>query len=111
MKRKFLNKPTVVDGVRFASQREAARYGELKLLERAREISGLTCHPKWELRVEGRDIGTYTADFSYWEGRYHGDESNLIVEDVKSPATLTQLFRWKAKHLRAQYGIVVKVVM
>jgi hypothetical protein len=34
--------PTTVDGIRFDSKREAARYGELKLLEKAGHIRGLT---------------------------------------------------------------------
>ena len=32
---KYRNEPTSVDGIRFASKKEAWRYGELKLLEKA----------------------------------------------------------------------------
>ncbi len=38
---KFGAIPTVVDGIRFDSKREAHRWQELRLLERAGEISGL----------------------------------------------------------------------
>lgn len=38
---KYHAQPTLVDGIRFASRKEAARYRELCLLERAGEIQGL----------------------------------------------------------------------
>lgn len=38
---KFGAIPTVVDGIRFDSKREAARWAELRLLQRAGEISDL----------------------------------------------------------------------
>ena len=39
---KYHAKPTFVDGRRFASRKEAARYCELRLLERAGKIQDLT---------------------------------------------------------------------
>jgi len=38
---KYRNRKTVVDGITFDSKREAARWQELKLLERAGEITEL----------------------------------------------------------------------
>lgn len=38
---KFRAKPTLVDGIRFDSRKEARRYQELRLLERAGEIKDL----------------------------------------------------------------------
>jgi len=70
-------KPTVVDSIRFASKGEAKRYAELKLLQRAGVISGLTPHPKYDLIVNNIKIGTYTADFKYTE---NGEE---VIEDYK----------------------------
>jgi len=46
---KYRAEPVIIDGVRFASKKEGKRYGELKLLEVAREISDLICHPRWPL--------------------------------------------------------------
>jgi hypothetical protein len=39
---KYRNVPVTVDGIRFASKREAAYYCELKLREKAGEVSGLS---------------------------------------------------------------------
>src|SRR4051794_34090994 len=100
---KYHARATIVDGVRFASQKEAARYGDLCLRERAGEITDLIVHPTWELIVTGARIGTYTADFSYLDlatGR-------RVVEDVKSVPTRTEAYRLRVKLLRALYGIAV----
>lgn len=76
--------PKIVDGIRFASKDEAARYRTLALLERAGEINDLTPHPKFPL-VPGFSCGgkriqaiTYEADFMYRD-----QNGRLIVEDVK----------------------------
>lgn len=63
--RKFGNKPTEIDGIKFDSKREAKRYQELKLLERANEITGLQTQVKFDLTVNGLRIATYKADFVY----------------------------------------------
>ena len=82
---KYYNKKTVVDGIEFDSRKEARRYSELLLLERAGAIQGLQRQVKFELipsqRYDGKVIErpcTYIADFVYTdkEGRMH-------VEDVK----------------------------
>jgi hypothetical protein len=41
---KYGAEPTVVDGIRFDSKKEAARYQELKLLAKAGEIQGNYIH-------------------------------------------------------------------
>ena len=116
---KYRAKPTEVDGVRFASQKEARRYAELKLLERAGEIWDLELQPRFPLCVpsttgtvmgaakalagtfDGR-IGEYRGDFAYH------DKSGRVVEDVKG--FKTPLYRWKKRHVEAQYGIEIREV-
>lgn len=102
--------PTLSHGIRFASKAEARRYDELLLLVRAGEITGLKLQPRFTLDVAGFGgadtwvkIGEYVADFLYVER--DGEE---VVEDVKGMTTA--LYRWKAKHLAAQYGIQVREV-
>ena len=102
---KYRNQPTIVDGRRFASKREAARYGELCLLERAGKISELKVQPRYPLSVNGTKIGSIVPDFAYVE---HG---SLVCEDVKSKATITPIFKWKAKHFLAEYGITIKIIL
>ena len=66
------------NGEIFDSKKELNRFMELEILLRAREISDLEVHPKFDLMVNGVKIGRYTADFRYKKG------SDIIVEDVKS---------------------------
>jgi hypothetical protein len=96
---------TVVDNIRFASQAEARRYGELKLLEKAGEICALQCQVRYPLFVGPHNawIGSYVADFSY---TIAGEP--LVIEDVKG--FKTPLYRWKKKHVEAQYGVTIREV-
>ena len=103
---KFGNVKTEVDGIRFDSKAEARRYSELKLLESAGEIWGLIRQPRFDLVVEGAKIGTYVADFHYYEK----DHWTRVIEDVKSPATKTPLYRLKKRLVKALYGIDVTEV-
>lgn len=106
-KRKYHNEPVEIDGLRFDSQAEAKRYYELRMLERSGLIEHLEIHPKLTLTVQGVRIGTYSADFRY----YDIEQSRMVLEDVKSDATKTQIYRWKKRHVKAQYGISIIEVM
>jgi len=90
---KYSAKPTIVDGIRFASKREAARFCELKNLERAKVISGLTCQPKFPLIVQGKEVCTYIGDFAYIE------DQKFVVEDVKG--FKTDVYKLKRRLLLA----------
>ncbi len=100
---KYGARPTMIDGIRFASEREAKRYCELRLLEKAGEIRNLQLQPRFYLWAPGGDIdnaiGEYRGDFSYTENQRH----TVIVEDAKG--FKTPLYRWKKKHVEKQYGI------
>lgn len=99
---KYHNEPIQVDGIRFASKREAERYQELRLLERAGQISGLVVHPEFPLEVDGELVGRYIADFAYY------GEQGPVVEDVKSTPTKTAVYRLKKKLVQALYGIEIE---
>lgn len=107
MKRlKFNNTITTVDNIRFHSKKESKRYLELKLLERCGEITDLVLQPKYELKCGPKleKVCSYSADFSYIEGGL------LIVEDVKSVATKTPVYRLKKKLMRILNNIDIKEV-
>jgi len=71
------------------------------LLERARLISEIELQPRYNLVVNEQKIGFYKADF-----RYRVTETGaVVVEDVKSPATRTQVYRLKKKLVKALYNI------
>lgn len=95
-KHKYRANPTTIDGIKFASAKEAKRYGELKLLQRAGKISGLKLQPKFDLVIECK----YVADFEYVEN------GERIIEDVKGFRTGT--FKRNRKAMRDQHGIVIR---
>ena len=104
---------TTVDGIRFASQKEAARYCELKILEKAGVVKDIEIQPKFALCVplHGRTnvhvkVGTYRADFRYREG----PRGILVIEDVKSAGTRTTAYRLRKRMVEAQYGITIREV-
>lgn len=98
---KYNAKPTVIDGIRFASRAEAKRYEELALLERHGLITQLGIHPSFAIDVLGERICVYVADFSYVEvnGR------PFVVEDVKG--VRTPIYLLKKKLMRAVHGIEI----
>ena len=105
-------------GHRFDSKREAARYEELQLLAQVGEIDALEVHPGFALMVpdlttEGapfvfHTIGWYHADFQYRNVR----TGNVIVEDVKSPATRKiEAYRLKKKIVECIYKITIVEIL
>lgn len=72
---KYRNKKIQVDMYVFDSIAESKRYKELKLLERAGEISKLELQPKFLLQEGFKKNGKtyrkveYIADFMYCQGR------------------------------------------
>lgn len=103
-KSKYRNVPVVIDGIRFASKREAYRYRELMRLQREGEIGALFLQPRYPLTVNGLHVCTYVGDFEYVEtitGR-------LVTEDSKG--VRTRDFINKAKLFHALYGREVQLV-
>lgn len=93
---KYHSKKAVVDGVEFDSRKEARRYKELLLLERAGAIQGLERQVRFELipsqRYDGKVVERpvhYIADFTYTEN------GNLVVEDVKGMRTKDYIIKRK----------------
>ncbi len=95
---KYGNKITEVDGIKFRSQKEADRYGALKLLQRGKVISKLELQPRFPLIVDDVKVGLMVADFSYSFVKYEhapaGQVERLIVEDVKGAKTLLWKLKW-----------------
>lgn len=91
---------TEVNGQKFDSKREAARYSDLILLELAGEISHLERQVKHPLIINSEKICTYIADFVYLE------DGVCIVEDCKGMRTPT--YKLKKKLMRAIHGIEIR---
>jgi hypothetical protein len=103
-RRKYGNKPTVVDGEQFDSQGEAARWQQLKLLEIGDNITELRRQVRYPLTVNGVEICLYVADFVY------RDAAGLHVEDFKSRATMTDVYRLKKRLMAACHGITIEEI-
>jgi hypothetical protein len=103
---KFNAKRTIVDGLTVHSKGEAARWQELKLLERAGEITELDRQVPYDLTVKGEVIGSYVADFTYFERDKTMPNLRHVVEDFKGFRTAE--YRLKAKLMKAIYGIEIR---
>lgn len=102
---KYRNAPVVVDGIRFASKREAGRYLTLKLLSKAGRIRDLKMQVRFKLLCNGHHITTYVADFTYEE--WANDDWQSVVEDVKG--VRTDVYKLKRKLMLA-HGIEIREV-
>lgn len=118
---KYHAKKTIVDGIEFASKKEANRYSELKILERAGKIKNLQMQVPFLLipaQYEEEKIITergkgkvqkklierktvYKADFVYTKN------GEIVVEDVKGyrQAGAYNTFVIKRKLMLERYGI------
>ena len=111
---KYGAKKTVVNGERFDSKKEAERYKQLRLMERAGIITGLQRQVRYLLLPTRYDdagkaiihSAVYIADFVY----YRNDD--LVVEDVKGyrKGPAYNLFTLKKKLMYDKYGILVDEV-
>lgn len=106
---KYRNKKTVVDNIKFDSNLEATRYKELKLLQRAKQISNLRLQVPFLLQEGFKKNGKtyrkieYIADFQYIEN------GKTIVEDVKG--IQTDVFKLKHKIFEKVYpDLTLKII-
>lgn len=113
---KYHARKVVAQGQVFDSEKEYARYLELKLLEKAGEISQLERQVKYDLipkqmDEEGKMIErptVYVADFQYRDN----NTGEFIVEDVKGyrRGQAYAVFSLKRKLLLWRYGIRIREV-
>lgn len=132
-KAKYRNEPVRVNGIRFASKKEARRYLQLMDALRAGLISDLRLQQDFTLQEayttpEGQRIRAirYQADFTYrieWAGEYvptgisfddltcwrQLGRGAMVVEDTKSRPTKTPQYRLKYK-LMADKGYIIREV-
>lgn len=109
-RRKYGNKPTIVDGIKFDSAREAKRWQELKLLERAGHICALQRQVVYclaqSVKIAGekraRPMMRYTADFVYMNGH-----ARPVVEDAKGFSD--KAFRMRQHLMKSVHGIDVVI--
>ncbi len=94
-------KKCIIDGIKFDSKAEGARYQMLKRKEKAGLIKNLELQKKYDLCVNGLKVCAYIADFVY---EHRG---KTIVEDFKG--MIPAVFRLKFKLMYACYGIKILI--
>ena len=110
---KYHAKRWELDGKVFDSQKEARRYQELRLMERAGLIMNLRMQFPFVLIPEQKDESgkvleravKYKADFMYLT-----KDGKIVVEDVKSKATKTREYIIKRKLMLKVHGIQIREV-
>ena len=118
-KRKYGNRKIVCDGIKFDSEHEAARFGELKVLRAMGRIRDLRLQANFTLvegytTIEGERIKpmVYRADFTY-ERATEPDCNGTVhwlreVEDAKGMKTKDYML--KKKLMQDKYGITIREV-
>lgn len=102
---KYHNIKTTVDGITFDSKLEAKRWCELRLLEKAGEITGLRrqvvfcLQPSYKKNGKTQRAINYIADFCYEEN------GHMIVEDTKGMRTKEYLLKKKIFEYKYPYTI------
>ena len=102
-KNKYNAVKTTINGIVFDSKREAARYQELLLLQRAGQIRDLALQVPFAIIVNDKKICKYIADFQYIDVA----SGKTVTEDAKSPPTRTPTYRLKKKLVAAIYGVQI----
>ena len=95
---KYRARKVTVDGVTFDSQGEYARWCELKALEKMGALERLDRQVRLPLVIDGAKVGTWIADFRYFQN------NRTVFEDYKSRFTAKlPEWRFKEKVIRALY--------
>lgn len=109
---KFRNEKCEWRGIKFDSHKERDRFIILYFQERDGQITDLNRQVRFQLLPTQKDENGkkienpcfYVADFTYRK------DGKLVVEDVKSKATKTQVYRLKKKLMLWFHGIRVEEV-
>jgi hypothetical protein len=94
-----------IDGIVFASKRQAKRYVQLKTLEKSGVISHLEREPEFKVSINGHHYCRYRADFAYFH------DGKRVIEDVKSSGTAKDAaYRLRKRAAELQFFIQVREV-
>ncbi len=100
-KQKHNNKKPIIDGIKFDSKAEGARWLVLKQQEKLGKIRGLRRQVAYDVIVNGLKICKYTADFVYKVGKTE------VVEDFKG--MIDSRFKLVYKMVYAALGIKILI--
>lgn len=92
---------TTIDGIVFDSKREALRYQELLLLQRAGQIRDLALQVPFAIIVNDKKICKYIADFQYVDS----STGKVVTEDAKGYPT--PVYKLKRQLVEAIYNVKI----
>ena len=98
------NTRVVIDGIKFQSKAEGARYERLRDLQNVGAIRDLVLQPRYPLVVNNIRVGTYVGDFLYYDAL----NDQPVLEDVKG--VRKEVYRLKKKLVAALYAIDITEV-
>ncbi len=101
---KYSAERTPVDGITFASKKEAKRYAELRDCQKAGLLRDLKLQPRFPLIVNGTKVAVYVGDFEYVDC----EDDKRVIEDCKG--FKTPVYRIKKKLFEALYGVEITEV-
>jgi len=101
---KYKAKPLMVDGIKFASSLEAKYFAELKLCERAGEITDIELQPKFSIDINGIHVCTVIADFRYRE------KKSGTIHTIDCKGMDMALSKLKRRLVRASFGVDIEIV-
>lgn len=102
MKSKYHAIKTTINGITFASKREAYYYQIYSRLQELGQIKNLQMQTSIPFLINGKKMFTYKPDFEF------DDDKGHHIIDVKG--VLTPVFKLKKKLIEAQYNIEIEVV-
>ncbi len=97
-RRKYGNIKQTYNGELFDSKLEATVCANLDMRVRAKEIKGYDRQFKVDVKINDKHICNLLVDF-----RLHLLDNTYELLEVKSPATMTPIYRLKAKLLKASW--------
>ena len=109
---KYHAKKVENDGIVFDSNKEMRRWKELCIMEQSGMISNLQRQVRFILQ-DGfiNNVGEKVRSISYIADAYYYDikKKKWVVEDTKSPATRTEVYKIKKKLFQAKYKDILFV--
>lgn len=108
---KYNAKRVTVDGITFDSKKEAVRWQELRMMERAGAITDLQRQVAFELQPATVMDGRKKPALRYVADAVYQQDGRQIVEDVKSPVTRKkETYRIKRHLMLTVLGIEIREV-
>lgn len=119
---KYHNKQITINGERFDSLKELSRYNQLLKLQDEGKISDLKRQVKFILIPAQREEETISPrgrlrpgkvierEVAYWADFTYLLDGKMVVEDVKSPITRTEVYKVKRKLMLFIHGIRIREI-